>query len=152
MVKRVPLALAGVLSLVSVTHAGEPSAPARQVDLIRSGRAVYQQYCASCHGVHGEGAPNWQQPDALGEMPPPPHDAKGHTWKHGDGMLYRLVHDGWRDPFNKTTRLTMPSFGAKLTPLEIRSVIEYIKTMWTPEQRAFQRAESRRSPFPPDAR
>ena len=30
--------------------------------------------------------------------------------------------------------------------------IEYLKTMWTPEQRAFQREESRRAPFPPEAR
>jgi mono/diheme cytochrome c family protein len=152
MVKRSSLAVAGVLSLVSVTYAHEPSASAEQGDLIRAGRAIYQQNCASCHGVHGEGEPNWQHPDALGEMPAPPHNAKGHTWKHSDDMLYRLVHDGWRDPFNKTTRLTMPPFGAKLTALEIRSVIEYLKTMWTPEQRDFQRAESRQSPFPPEAR
>ena len=56
------------------------------------------------------------------------------------------------DLFNKTERLTMPPFGATLTPIEIRSVIEYLKTMWTPEQRAFQRSESRDASFPPEAR
>ncbi len=152
MVKTSRAAAAGLLVLASWADAGATPALSRGLDPITAGRAIYRQNCASCHGIHGEGAPNWERPDALGEMPPPPHNASGHTWKHGDGMLYRLVHDGWRDPFNKTNRLTMPSFGTQLTPLEIRSVIGYIKTMWTPEQSAFQRTESRREPFPPEAR
>jgi len=39
---------------------------------------------------------------------------------------------GWRDPYNKTQRLTMPAFGQTLAPGEIHDVIEYLKTMWTP--------------------
>src|SRR5581483_12367208 len=46
------------------------------------GRQVYVQNCARCHGQNAEGAPNWQQPDALGNLPPPPHDDSGHTWRH----------------------------------------------------------------------
>lgn len=152
MVKASHAAAVGLLALASWADAGATPEPLRSFDQITAGRAIYRQNCASCHGIRGEGAPNWERPDARGEMPPPPHNASGHTWKHGDGMLYRLVHDGWRDPFNKTSRLTMPSFGTQLTPLEIRSVIAYIKTMWTSEQSAFQRTESRREPFPPEAR
>jgi mono/diheme cytochrome c family protein len=116
-----------------------------------AGRRVYQAQCASCHGGRGEGAPNWQEPDKHGEMPAPPHDRNGHTWKHADGMLYRIVEDGWRDSFNKTQRLTMPPFGQTLTPGEIRAVIDYLKTLWKPEQRRFQDEESRREPYPPEA-
>lgn len=117
-----------------------------------AGRRVYQTQCASCHGARAEGAPNWQQPNEQGEMPPPPHDREGHTWKHADGMLYRIVRDGWRDPFNKTERLSMPAFGQTLSPEEIRGVIDYLKTLWTPDQWRFQEEESRRAPFPPEAR
>jgi len=46
---------------------------------VRSGRAVYEQHCASCHGAMAEGAPNWQVRDANGELPAPPHNAEGHT-------------------------------------------------------------------------
>ncbi|TAM53913.1 MAG: cytochrome c [Paraburkholderia sp.] len=151
MIKPSHATVIGLFSLASWAHASTTPVLARSLDPTMAGRAIYQQNCASCHGVRGEGAPNWQRLDALGEMPAPPHNANGHTWKHGDGMLYRLVHDGWRDPFDKTSRLTMPPFGSKLTPLQIRDVIEYLKTMWTPEQRAFQRVESRRKPFPPEA-
>lgn len=119
---------------------------------IRAGRQIYQAQCASCHGDRTEGVPKWERPDEQGELPAPPHDAQGHTWKHADGMLYHIVKEGWRDPFNKTQRLTMPAFGQTLSPKEIRAVIEYLKTPWTNEQRRFQREESRRQPYPPEAR
>ena len=67
-------------------------------------------------------------------------------------MLYRIVKSGWRDPFNKTRRPTMPAFGRTLSAREMRDVVEYLKTMWTPEQKAFQKEESRQAPFPPEAR
>lgn len=84
-------------------------------------------------------------------MPAPPHDSTGHTWKHADAMLYRIVRNGWRDPYNKTSRLTMPAFGQALAPSEVRDVIAYLKTMWTPTQRKFQIEESEHAPLPPEA-
>lgn len=115
---------------------------------VAEGHDVYTRYCASCHGPHGEGAPNWQQPDRKGEMPAPPHDAHGHTWKHSDAMLYRIVQRGWRDPFNKTDRLTMPAFKDQLSAQQIVAVITYLKTWWAPDERQFQAEESRDHPFP----
>jgi photosystem II stability/assembly factor-like uncharacterized protein len=112
------------------------------------GRGIYATDCASCHGTRGEGAPDWQHPDRDGEMPAPPHDASGHTWKHSDAMLYRLVEQGWRDPFNKTDRLTMPAFKDALAPKQIIAVISYLKTLWSPGERKFQVDESRGHPFP----
>lgn len=143
---------ATALSLVSLTvtaRAADPSVldPAQ----VKAGRAVYQQNCASCHGGNGKGAPNWQQPNDLGEMPPPPHGPAGHTWKHADGMLYQIIREGWRDPFNKTRRLTMPAFKETLSPQQTRAVITYLKTLWTPEQRRFQWEESQHHPFPTEA-
>ena len=117
---------------------------------VEAGRKIYAAQCAACHGVRGEGQPNWNALNAAGERPAPPHDASGHTWKHSDAMLYRIVAQGWRDPFNKTQRLTMPAFGQDLKPEEIRAVIDYLKTLWTPRQRAFQREESRGAPYPSD--
>lgn len=66
-------------------------------------------------------------------------------------MLYRIVKEGWRDPFNKTSRQTMPAFGPTLSPREMHDVIEFLKTLWTPEQRIFQQQESLQAPFPPEA-
>jgi mono/diheme cytochrome c family protein len=64
-------------------------------------------------------------------------------------MLYRMVSEGWRDPFNKTRRLTMPAFGDQLSPQQICDLTIYLKTLWTPEQREFQWEETRvRGRFP----
>lgn len=106
------------------------------------GRQTYEQYCAACHGWQGEGAADWKKPDERGEMPPPPHDETGHTWRHGNTMLFRMIGEGWRHPFNKTDRLTMPAFKDTLTDQEIQSVIMYLKTLWTEDQRRYQQSES----------
>lgn len=133
--------------------AGKSGAPPLDPREVEAGRVVYRQHCASCHGIRGEGEPNWEELNARGELPSPPHDAEGHTWKHSDAMLYRMVSEGWRDPFNKTDRLTMPPFRDVLSPEQIRDVITYLKTLWTPEQRQFQWEETLvRGAFPPQAR
>ena len=115
---------------------------------IARGRHVYARYCARCHGPNAEGAPNWQQPDARGDMPAPPHDDRGHTWRHSDRQLTEIVRHGLRDPFNKTPELTMPPFGAQLTDAEIRDVIVYFKSLWSPEHRRYQENQNRRPAMP----
>lgn len=124
------------------------SASSSDTSRLEEGESIYQQYCASCHGRQGEGMPNWERQNAQGELPAPPHGPEGHTWKHSDAMVYRIVAEGWRDPWNKTERLTMPAFEDVLAPAEIRSVINYLKTLWTPEQRHHQADESEGAPFP----
>lgn len=138
----------GVFGVVTIAYAAEAALPPLDTGLVEFGRSVYAKNCASCHGASAEGAPDWERPDAQGEMPAPPHDAECHTWKHSDAMLYRIVGQGWRDPFNKTERLTMPGFSGVLSPREVRAVITYLKTFWTTEQRRFQQEESRNQPFP----
>lgn len=141
----------GMASYVGIADAANET-PQLDFGFVKSGRAVYEQYCASCHGANAQGAPNWQERDQHGEIPAPPHDTEGHTWRHSDAELYHMVDKGWRDPFNKTERLTMPAFGEVLSPQQIRDVITYLKTLWTPEQRSFQSEESRDRPFPSKAR
>ncbi len=134
-------------SHVAIARAAD-DAPSLDPNSVKSGRAIYAQHCASCHGANAQGAPDWRERDAQGELPAPPHDAEGHTWRHSDAMLHEMVAKGLRDPFNKTLRLTMPAFGDVLSPEQIRAVITYLKTLWTPEQRRFQSQESRNQPFP----
>jgi len=124
------------------------AAQTRSTTTSTEGRELYERFCAQCHGAHGEGAADWQSRDRNGEMPAPPHDKHGHTWKHSDEMLYRVVRNGWRDPFNHTQRLTMPPFNDLLSPQQTIAVIDYLKERWTPEQRQFQAEESRGHAFP----
>lgn len=144
-------AMIAAVSNITIARAADELPPLDPAE-VKFGRAIYEQYCASCHGVKGQGAPNWQERDERGELPSPPHDAEGHTWRHSDAELYHMVSKGWRDPFNKTKHLTMPPFADVLSPEQIRAVITYLKTLWTPEQRRFQIEESQNHPFPSDVR
>ena len=145
-----PVRAAVSFAALLLVACGEERQGPREPDAgtVALGRAVYLEHCAACHGGKGEGAANGQSPDVAGELPPPPHDSTGHTWKHADGMLYRIVSGGWRDPFNETERLTMPAFRGVLAAAEIEAVVIYLKTLWTPEQREFQWRESQDDPFP----
>jgi len=105
---------------------------------------VYQQNCSVCHGQNAAGAADWKVQNEYGELPAPPHNKDGHTWRHSDKMLQRMIRQGWRDPFNKTQRLTMPAFENALSPTEVDAVISYIKTLWTSEQVEYQQQENRR--------
>jgi len=107
---------------------------------------VYGQTCATCHGPNAEGAPNWLQPDARGDLPPPPHDDSGHTWRHSDAQLAEIIHDGMRDPFNKTPELTMPPFNDRLSDQDVADVIAYFKSLWSDEHRRFQEEQNQRPP------
>lgn len=129
-------------------QAGPTTPPADDIEL---GRSVYTQNCASCHGKDAEGAPVWQRPNELGELPAPPHDSDGHTWRHSDAELYEMIAKGWRDPFNRSAGLTMPAFEAQLMPEQIDAVVAYLKTLWTPEQQQFQRDKNEESLPPVEA-
>ena len=133
---RVVLVSFGLLAPGLAAAGGEPS-------LVERGQTVYQDYCAVCHGSEGQGlTADWRQRNSQGELPPPPHDDSGHTWRHSDAMLFKMIHEGWRDPFNKTDRLTMPAFGETLEVEQIEAVIAYLKTLWKEEHQAYQERES----------
>lgn len=104
---------------------------------IAQGRVYYEQTCAACHGVNGEGqfpdAP--LMPDATGRYGAPPHNETGHTWHHSDELILRYITEGgFADP---NTFYQMPDL-AIYDREQAALIIAYIKTMWTPEQRRYQ--------------
>ena len=129
-----------------------PPVPALDPGRVAGGREVYLRACARCHGQDAEGAPHWQQPDARGDLPAPPHNDGGHTWRHSDAQLAEIIRNGLRDPFNKTPELTMPPFKEQLTDAQIGDVITYFKSLWSTEHRAYQEEENHRGPMPQPSR
>ena len=100
----------------------------------RSGQEIFASTCAACHGINGEGQPNWHIPKDDGTLPAPPLNGDGHTWHHGDGLLYRIVSEGGaflEVPSVPNFKSGMPSFGEQLSHDELVAVITYIKTFWT---------------------
>lgn len=105
------------------------------------GEKLYAQHCASCHGANLEGQPDWRKRLANGRFPAPPHDASGHTWHHPDEVLFAVTKLGLVPPYAPAGyESDMPAFGGKLSDREIRSVLAYIESRWSPEVRK-RRAE-----------
>jgi mono/diheme cytochrome c family protein len=104
--------------------------PARSSDLVQitRGGKVYQQNCAECHGVNGEGAADWRQRDANGQFPPPPLNGSGHTWHHPLSALRYTIRNG-----TKAIGGNMPAWKDKLSNDDIDAVIAWFQSKW-PEQ------------------
>ena len=97
------------------------------------GERVYNELCAVCHGVNGEGQPNWKQRNADGSLPAPPHDASGHTWHHADQLLLEIVKNGGSMPNSQ-----MPGYADTLSEDDMIASLAYIKTFWSERELAFQ--------------
>lgn len=130
---------------VAFTAACGPTDPGSTVkgtrftpEQIAQGRVYYEETCAACHGIDGQGqfpeAP--LHPDASGRYGAPPHNEIGHTWHHTDELLLRYVLEGgFSDP---DTFYPMPRFDHLYDREQAAMIIAYIKTMWTEEQRIYQ--------------
>lgn len=99
------------------------------------GKALYDQFCASCHGVNMQGQFNWQQRMANGRLPAPPHDDSGHTWHHPDWQLIEMIKIGFVGGVNAPAgyESDMPGFESVLSDEQIELILAYIKTFWSPE-------------------
>ena len=133
------IAVAGYLYFQNGAFAGPPLQPER-VDLDR-GKTLYAQTCAACHGANLEGQENWQA-QGSGETPPaPPHDETGHTWHHGDALLFTYTKLGGEAALaQKGIEFTsgMPGFGEMLTDQEIWDILAFIKSTWSDRIREVQ--------------
>lgn len=104
----------------------------KDVDLA-SGEALYAENCAACHGANLEGQDNWQSPGEDGRLPAPPHDETGHTWHHGDQVLFEYTKLGGRKLMaaqGMEFDSGMPGFGDQLSDQEIWNILGYIQSTW----------------------
>ena len=100
-------------------------------DLGGLGKLVYNNSCASCHGVNLEGQERWRQPDADGYMPAPPHDESGHTWHHPDEYLFLMTKYGLEEIIGQEYPNNMPAYNNLLSDQEIVAALSYIKSTWS---------------------
>jgi mono/diheme cytochrome c family protein len=141
------LALAGAGAALWASGAAE-GRPAETPALIARGAVVYAEACASCHGARLEGAPDWRSPGPDGLLPAPPHDASGHTWHHGDAVLFRITKEGPAVVVGGGYRSAMPGFGDVLSDDDIWAVLAFIRSTWPERERAYQAEMSARETTP----
>ena len=123
---------AAVLAAATVTACASDTATVSEAVFERGGE-LYQANCASCHGADLAGAADWKTPKDDGSYPPPPHDSSGHTWHHPDRVLIEIIRDGSDFPQSR-----MPPFGDRLADEDIEAILEFIKTSWGPQEKAYQ--------------
>ena len=111
------------------------------------GAVLYGEHCASCHGKNLEGAPNWREMGDDGLYPAPPHDETGHTWHHGDRLLFDYTKLGGEAALAalgvEEFESGMPGFADVLGDDEIRAVLAFIKSTWPEAVRRHQEKMTR---------
>lgn len=132
----------------SIPRPTAPPLPPLDQEAVKLGARVYQDSCASCHGVDGQGEPDWKTPKPDGSYPAPPHDASGHTWHHGDGLLYQIIKDGGASLDVPDFKSNMPAFAGSLSDAEIRAALEFLKSTWPEQERQTQWLVSQNDPLP----
>ncbi|AML53386.1 c-type cytochrome [Falsihalocynthiibacter arcticus] len=113
---------------------------------VQAGAALYSENCASCHGKDLEGQPDWRSQNENGMLPAPPHDESGHTWHHGDALLFEYTKLGGQAVLEASgaTGFTsgMPRFEGQLTDEEIWDILAFIKSNWSERARLSQAERS----------
>jgi mono/diheme cytochrome c family protein len=85
--------------------------------------SLYNRWCASCHGQNGSGdGPNAK----YLPVPPAVHGDAAKMGARSDDALFDAIAGGGV-VMGKSTR--MPAFGATLSPVEIRSLVGYIRVL-----------------------
>ena len=127
--------LFGAVIYYLLSPANEPEAHValkhKDAPVVDLERLVYAETSASCHGIALEGQANWQQRDAEGYLPAPPHDETGHTGHHLDSHLFLMTKYGIEKMIGKSYPNNMPAYEHKLTDEEILAVLSYIKSTWS---------------------
>ncbi|MFA3920675.1 c-type cytochrome [Ruegeria hyattellae] len=124
----------------SSTQAGPPVQPEESNG--EEGAVLYAEFCASCHGADLEGQPNWRATNEDGTLPAPPHDETGHTWHHGDALLFDYTKQGGEAALEARGvsgfASDMPGFGDGLSDQQIWDILAYIKSTWPERIRDMQ--------------
>lgn len=121
------LALTGCSAEESATA----SVPGRWYTAEQAGRgdALFQTYCASCHGKRAQGlAENWRKTDASGNYPPPPLNGTAHAWHHPMVVLEQTIADG-----GVALGGVMPGFATTLSEDDIKATVAYFQSTWSDE-------------------
>ena len=99
-----------------------------------TGRSLYAEHCAACHGANLEGQPNWRTPDEEGVLPAPPHDETGHTWHHDNQLLFEYTKFGGQEALAARGvsgfASGMPQFADTLSDEDIWNILAYIRSTW----------------------
>ncbi|KAE9625889.1 c-type cytochrome [Parasedimentitalea maritima] len=132
------------LSLISLLSASKAGIAQQQPagSNVKHGAVLYSENCASCHGANLVGQPSWPTPDENGYLPAPPHDRSGHTWHHGDILLFNYTKQGGQGAMERLgvtgMKSEMPGFESSLSDTDIWGTIAFFKSTWPKREQKIQ--------------
>jgi len=98
-------------------------------DQAETGREVFSQNCAVCHGDQAQGTvADWREKLDDGSFPPPPLNGSAHAWHHPQEILLRVIDYGGESMGGK-----MPAFIDSLDQSEKLAAIAYFQSFWSNE-------------------
>lgn len=106
-------------SNVPAEYAGKTNPVADDANAIASGKVIYEEKCASCHGVSGKGD------GPAGQALTPPAADLTKIAGQDDYEFYRIAEGGAMDPYNSS----MPAHKGILSEDEIWQVIAYVDSL-----------------------
>lgn len=99
-------------------------------DLIRQGQVLFRRHCATCHGEHAQGDPEWRHRLADGTWPPPPLNGSGHAWHHSMDKLRAMINDGSQATGDGAPVGNMPAWRDRLTDEDVDAIIAWFQSLW----------------------
>ena len=126
-----------LLILAACGSLASPATPTITPDPVIIVREAFQRVCAVCHGVNAEGYGN--------ELTAPALDSSEHAWQHPDQEIHNWVLNG-KLGFGRQ----MPALGDQLTDDELHAIIDYLHTLWVPQQLEMQQDITSRWPATPE--
>ena len=113
---RAPWVVAVLLSACNGGDAGSGHGPAGDV---ASGRALFAQHCAICHGVRGDG-----RGMRSGSLSSPPRDFTNPAWRdsRGPDAVFEVITRG-------VAATAMPAWGPVLGSSERRDLAAYVLSL-----------------------
>ena len=97
--------------------------------MLETGKFLFQENCASCHGINAEGTvKNWHKKNESGKYPPPPLNGTAHAWHHSFKALSHTIRNG-----TQSIGGSMPSWKGKISDKEIGAIIIWLTSLWPDE-------------------
>ncbi len=108
---------------------------ASEANDLETGKRLYGELCAGCHGENAEGQDPKRRAGGLDEnrVPiAPALNGTAHTWHHSPKLLFKYIDTG-----SIIKNSPMPAFGNQLNRQEILSIISYFQSLWSEKRRSW---------------
>ncbi|MEN8136152.1 MAG: cytochrome c [Thermodesulfobacteriota bacterium] len=128
-IQKKPLLLCLVISIATIGGYSK----AGQSPGLETGKKLYAEHCAECHGENAVGQDPKRRADGLDDNKVPISPAlngTAYTWHHSPKLLSRYIDKG-----SIMRGSPMPTFGSELNEQEIQSIISYFQSLWSEKRR-----------------